>query len=173
MIQRYANRFLVGAGPVLGMAVVAILVAAQLPAQDQVPGQDRPGPAVKIGIYNAEEAFLAHPAQKEMMDALTTAQTEMQQAQQEDDTQKIQQIQQQYEQARQQAVEQFQQDVSEALPEAAKAANVRVVATQVEYKADEVETTDITARLVKAFEEEAGGDGGEREEPAEPQFPGQ
>ncbi len=162
MIQRNANKFLIGAGAVVGMAVVAVLVAAQLPAQAQMPAPDRPGaqaegarPAVKIGTYDPEKAFLAHPAQKEMMEALTTAQNQMQQAQQDEDQQKMQQIQQQFEQARQKAIQQFQQDVDEALPEAAQTAGVKIVAMQVVYKADDVKAVDITPRLTKAFEEEA------------------
>lgn len=179
MIQRNRNKFLIGAGAVVGMAVVAVLVAAQLPAQAQVPAQDQPAaqaerarPAVKIGTYDPEKAFQAHPAQKKLMEAVRTAQTQMQQAQQEEDQQKMQQIQQHYEQARQQAVQKFQQDVSEALPDAAKAAGVKVVAMQVVYKADDVKAIDITPRLAKAFAE-AENDGEEREAPAVPQFPRQ
>ncbi len=177
MIQSNRNKFLVGAGAAVGVAMIAVLVAAQLPAQAQVPAQDqpavqaeRPRPAVKIGTYDPETAFQAHPAHKKLMEAVRTAQTQMQQAQQEEDQQKMQQIQQQYEQAQQQAVQKFQQDVSEALPEAAKAAGVKVVATQVVYKADDVKAIDITPRLAKAFEEEED-DGEGREAPAVPQFP--
>ncbi len=179
MIQRNANKVLIGVGAVVGIAMVALLVTAQLPALAQVPAQDGPGAqaepsrqTMKVGTYSPEKAFEAHPAQKEMMEALRTAQTQMQKAQQEEDQQKMQQIQQQYAQARQQAVEKFQQDVSEALPAAAKAAGVKVVAMEVVYKADDVKAIDITPRLAKAFEEEED-DGEGREAPAVPQFPRQ
>jgi len=175
MIRSNTNKFLIGAGAVVGMAVVAVLVAAQLPAQAQVPAQDRPAaqaerarPAVKIGTYDPEVVFQAHPAEKEMREVLRTAQAQIQQAQQEEDQQKMQQIEQQYQQARQKAIQHFQEDVSEALPEVAKAAGVKVVAMQVVYKADDVQTVDITPHLVKTFEKD---DGEESEAPALPRFP--
>jgi Skp family chaperone for outer membrane proteins len=148
MIQHRANKFLVGVGAVAGLVMVAVLVAAQPPGY----AAERPESALKIGTYEPAAAFQAHPDQKGMMEALRTAQTQMQQAQQEKDQQKMQQIQKQYEQVRQQAVQKFQKDLSEVLPEVAKAAGVKVVATQVVYKAEGVQTVDLTPVLVKAFE---------------------
>ncbi|MFP4434238.1 MAG: hypothetical protein ACOCVI_01815 [Planctomycetota bacterium] len=155
MIRRNTNKFLISAGAVAAIAMAMILMAAQPAAQAQESGQDA---SVKVGTYDAETAFQAHPAQKELMKAVKTAQADMQQAQQDQDQQKIQQIQQNFEQTRRKAVEQFEDDISEALPEAAKAAGVKVVAMQVVYKADDVKSVDITGQITKKFDSDDDDD---------------
>lgn len=175
MIRRNTNKFFVGTAMAVGIVTAAIIMAGQLTAQAQKPIQDEPAArpetpqaALEIGTYDFEAAFQAHPAQKELEEVRRTAQAQMMQAQQEQDQQKMQQAQQQYEQARQQVIQQFQQDVSKALPEVAKAAGVKVIVTRVVYKADDVQTTDITPQLVRAF---GKNDEGHSEPPAVPQFP--
>lgn len=107
--------------------------------------------ALHVGIYDPQEAFDAHPAQKELLTAAESAQTQMQEAQQQGDQQKMQQIQQQFEQSRARTIEKFQQDVEKTMPTAAQAAGVQVAAVEIVYKANDVQTRNITPELIKAF----------------------
>ncbi len=171
MLRGNARKFVIGISVTAGLAMAAIALAGQLTAQAQVPPGDAPpaepaerASAVKVGTYNPEKVFEAHPAQAELMDALRTAQNQMQQGERGEEAQ---QAQAQYEQARQQAIQRFQEDVSKAIPQIAEAAGVKVVAVQVVYKAADVKTVDITPHLVRTFAEDK-----EDKQPSRaPQFP--
>ncbi len=142
---------------------------------DARPGQapprqpQRPEAVLKIGTYDPQTAFNAHPAQAELNEMLGEARAEMEKAYQDEDQEKIQQIQQRYEQAHQKAVQRFERDVSSTLPKVAKAADIKVVAVQVVYQADDVRTVDLTPRLAHAFAEEDNGR--EEETSARPAIP--
>jgi len=170
MIRGNARKFGIGISAAAGLAMAAIALAGQLTAQAQVPPGDAPpaepaerASAVKVGTYDPDKAFEAHPAQAELMDALRTAQSQMQQGERGEEAQ----VQEQYQQARQQAIQRFQEDVSKAIPQIAQAAGVKVVAVQVVYKAADVKTVDITPHLVRTFAEDK-----EAKQPSRaPQFP--
>jgi Skp family chaperone for outer membrane proteins len=128
------------------MAMFTGLLSAQ--AQD---APEKPQSTLQVGTYDVEATFQQHPAQKELEKASQSSQAQMQAAQQEGDQQKLHQIQQQFEQTRSQVVEKFYRDVNKAMPTAAKAADVKVVAAEVSYTAKDVETKDITPQLIAAF----------------------
>ncbi|MFP4499846.1 MAG: hypothetical protein ACLFTT_02500 [Candidatus Hydrogenedentota bacterium] len=146
------------------MAVALVVAATALTSGTAVQAQQAEEGAIVVGTYNAQAAFEQHPAQAEFKQSIATLQDGMREAQQEGDNERVQQLQQEYEQERTQAVEQFHQDVETAVPDAASKAGVQVVAEQVVYTADNIETKDITADVVDAFP--AGSDG--QPEPAQP-----
>lgn len=178
MIQRHANRFFLGLAIVVGMSVTILIAVGQMPAQIQTSTDnetvaestgEQKG-SVKIGTYNPEKAFQAHPAQKKLMEALRSAQTDMQKAQQENDQKKIQEVQAEYGQARTRILEGYEKDLKKALPKAAKAKGVEAVALEIVYKKQGVKTADVTPLLVKEFAEDKDNDDEERKMP---QFPRQ
>ncbi len=135
----------------LGVATTVAMFAGSLSAQAQ-DAPEKPQSTFQVGTYDPEAAFQQHPAQVELGEASQTAQAQMQAAQQEGDQQKLQQIQQQFEQTRGQVIEKFYRDVNQTMPTAAKAADVKVVAVEVSYTANDVETRDITPQLIAAFD---------------------
>lgn len=179
MIRRNTNRFFLGIALVGGFVTAVVMLAGPLSAQVQVPIQasppetspdrpDRPKTILQVGTYDPEAVFQKHPDREELMEALNTAQTRMQEAQQEEDHMKMQQIQQQFEQARERVIQKFQEDINRALPKVAKAAGVKVVVREIVYKADDVKDMDLTPHLVKAFAED---DKDKSDPPVLPRFP--
>ncbi|MGM0489462.1 MAG: hypothetical protein ACQESR_22215 [Planctomycetota bacterium] len=175
MIQRSANKFLLGTAVSVCAVTAIVVLSAHLSAQEQVTlepseaGSDKPEaePAVEIGTYKPEQVFQSHPAQEELSRASETARTQLQQAQEADDQETMERIQQEYQETQNEIVETFRKDVDEALPQAAEAAGVPVVATEIVYTAEDVGTKDITPDLINVIAENAGGEG---EPPAVPQF---
>ncbi len=162
MIQTNLNKLFFGV--TTAIAMFAGLLSAQ--AQD---APEKPQSALHVGTYDLQAAFQQHPAQKELEKASQAAQAQMQAAQQEGDQRKVQQIQQQFEQTRGQVVDKFHRDVNEAMPTAAKSADVKVAAAEVSYTAREVETKDITPQLIAAFDrpqEDAPADAPEKPQSA-------
>ena len=114
--------------------------------------QDARG-TIYIGTYDVQAVFKQHPAQKELAKTSQAAQKQMQSAQQKGEgQQKQQQIQQQYQQNRGKIIKKFHQDVKKKMPVASKAAGVKVVVSDVYYKAGDVKTKDVTPMLVAAFD---------------------
>ncbi len=176
MIHRNTNKFVLLVALIAGVLITAAMFTGQLNAQDQLPfGQtsaerdSKTKEAFKVGTYNPQAAFEQHPLQEKLMEQYTSLEVAIQKAQQDGDQQKAMQLQQQFEQQRTQIIEQFQQDVEKALPEVAEAADVKVIALEIAYTADDVKTQDVTAHIVKAFTEK------DEDKSAEPQFqfPGQ
>lgn len=177
MTQRNANKYLFGMALSASAVTAVFLLSARLSAQP--PGildpagaaQEEPKAerevAVEIGTYKPEEVFQSHPLQEKLAEASQRARAELQQAQEAEDEQQMQQIQQDYQEAQSQLVEAFHRDVDESLPEAAAAAGVQVIATEIVYTAENVGTKDITPDLIKVITESAEGEG---RPPAVPQF---
>lgn len=178
MIQRHANKLIVSmilvVAAVIGVTLFTGHSNAQLPPLRQTPqaANNAPQPALEVGTYNANAAFDKHPARQEVLKAFQTAQAQIQQAQEQGDQEQLQAVQQQYEKQREQIIEAFQQDVNKALPAAAQAAGVKVVALQVVYTDDDVAVRDVTPQLVNALSAET-----EQQQnalpPAPPQMPSQ
>ncbi len=149
---------------VTGVGLAFVLAVFVVTNDTPVQAQQSQEAAIQVGTYNAQDAFEQHPAQAGLKESMASLQGAMQEAQEEGDNQRMQQLQQQFEQERTQAVEQFHQDVEAAVPEAADKAGVQVVAEQVIYTADNIETKDITADVVDAFPSGSTG----QPEPAQP-----
>lgn len=144
--------------------VVALLLLAVLDAAPRSWAQDQPGPEAtfRVGTYDPQQVFNAYPGREQMMNQITEIQGEMQQAQEQQDEQRLIELQQQMQQQRDEAIEQFQLDVERTLPTVADEAQLHLIAIDVVYTRDGVEREDITHAVI----EELGGD----PEPTQPQF---
>lgn len=179
----------------VSLAVVAVVAMvglnAQLDAQtplDNLPPVEEPNEQAeaettaqpeqeqslaRVGTYDPQAVFQAHPAQEKLMQEIQTAQTEMQEAQQDNDQEKMQTVQQQFEQKRRQIVQEFEKDIEEALPQAAEAAGVKVIALEVVYTADDVQAEDLTQPLIQELTKDDGTDEGNGQSREPIQIPGQ
>lgn len=117
--------------------------------------------ALRVGTYQPQIVFEQHPGHAELMKAIQSAQEQMQGG----DREQAMQRQQELAQIQDRIIGQFQQDVEKALPEVAEEVNVKVVAVEVAYSDDDVETVDVTSELGRAVSDD--------EEPDQMQeFPG-
>jgi len=117
---------------------------------------DQADAAMAVGVYQPQAVFNEHPVREEMIGELERVQLQMQQAQQAGDTQRIMELQSQMEQKQQEVVERFQQDLNRVMPRVAEEAGVKVVAVQVAYVADDVQTKDVTQQVIASVREAAG-----------------
>lgn len=146
------------------VAVAAILAGAITVAwtgRANAQDVDTRKATVRVGVYNQEQVFQQYPAREELLKVYESAQADIQKAQQEGNQQRVQQLQQELQVKQQQIIQQFENDVEEALPDVAREANVHVVALEVVYTAEGVNTKDLTAEI-------AEGIGGEPEQVESP-----
>lgn len=137
---------------VAGIAVVAVIALAIVWAgwpKAQAAPDDKT--VVQVGTYEPQKVFGDSPAGKELQDEVQAIRPAIMKAQQAGDQQKIQQLQQQFQKKQEEAVEKFESDVEKALPDVAKAAGVGVIALEVVYTAEGIETQDVTEQLTKAI----------------------
>lgn len=200
MKSRNSKKGIFGFALAIAVATAAIL-PGNLTAQGMQPGANAAAPGaasapqaagqtdqqsaiLHVGTYDPQTTFEQHPGFAKLMETVGTMQADAQQAQMEGDEQKMQQLQMQFEQQRLQVMEKFQQDLNEALPQAAEAANVQIIVTEVAYSAGNVKTTDVTAQLVEILAKTAGQqeeEGAQRasspesmmQEPQQPGMPGE
>lgn len=189
MMQRNTNKFFFAVALAVGVVGALVMFTGDVRGQAEVPpaddpppviggqaegGPDEPEAAFQVGIYNPQAAFQAHPAHEKLMNVLRTTQSEMQEAREAGDQQKVSQLHQKYEQARNEAVEKFERDVEKVLPEVAEATNVKAIVMEIVYTADDVQTKDVTPRVIDGFDkDEEKEEEEERESPPAPQWPGQ
>ncbi len=147
---------------VVAIAAVTFLWAGQPEARADQQAQG----ITRVGTFDIEQVFQTYPGREDMMEAQQEAQPQMAEAQQEGDHQKMQEIQQQLQQKQQEVIDTFHDDVEAELPDIADDANVQVIAVEVEWTADGIDTTDVTDDVVEAL-------GGEvvEEEPMLPPMP--
>jgi Skp family chaperone for outer membrane proteins len=138
----------------IGIVALAITSLGQLRAQNQSGSDGNASKVAQVGTYDRQKAFRQYPGRKDLMDAFTSARSQMSKAQQEGNQKKIKEIQQNLQKKQTEIVKKFQKDVKKALPDVADKAKVKVVAVDVVYTADDVNTKDITSDIVKAI----GGD---------------
>ena len=141
---------------VAAIAVVALAVTsfARLQAQDKSGSDGKAAEVAQVGTYDMQMAFQQYPGREELMKIYQSVKSEMSKAQKEGDQEKAREIQQKLQKKQQEIIEKFRSDVEKAVPKVANSTGVKVVAVQVVYTADGVNTRDITPQIV----EEIGGD---------------
>ncbi len=117
---------------------------------------DQADAVMAVGVYQPQAVFNEHPVREEMIGELERVQLQMQQAQQAGDTQRIMELQSEMEQKQQRVIERFQQDMDQVMPRVAEQAGVKVVAVQIAYVADDVQTKDVTRQVIASVREQAG-----------------
>ncbi|MFO7898461.1 MAG: hypothetical protein R6V58_05315 [Planctomycetota bacterium] len=137
-----------------GIAVVAVAALAIMWAgwpRAQAEPDDGAEAVVQVGTYQPRTVFQNSPAGKELMEEVQAIRPAMAKAQQAGDQQKLQQLQTQFQKKQKETVEKFERDIEKVLPGVAKAAGVKVIALEVVYAAEGVETEDVTAQVTKAL----------------------
>lgn len=165
---RVVGVFVAGAG--ILAAALTITWAGRVNAQELPRREDKPEAVVQVGTYEPQRAFEQYPGQKKLVEAYQAAQAGMAKAQEAGDQGALEQIQQQLEQTQQEVIGQFQRDVEALLPDAARAAQVQVIAREVVYTAEGVNVKDVTPHIAKGLIAKAEGEPEERRREV-PAFP--
>lgn len=160
MQPRYAQ---ITSGAVVAAAIAA-LTLSMISAQGWAQGGADEGAdtRIRVGTYDPQQVFNAYPGREQMMNQISEIQAQMQQAQQQQDEQRMIELQQRMQQQRNEAIQRFQSDVEQTLPVVAEDTDIDLVAVEVVFTRPGVETRDITSQVIEAL----GGD----PEPAQPQF---
>jgi hypothetical protein len=114
---------------------------------------------LQIATYEPQLAFQQYHGMQEFNLQMQRVQQQMQEAQQQGDQQRLVQLQQEMQELQNQVVEQFYNEVQEVIPQIVEDTGVKVVAIEIVYASDEfAEPKDITDRLIRKVNEEAGAD---------------
>lgn len=192
MMRRTNAKLLFAAALTVGAVVGLVMVSAPMDAQGQFPpappeddqpaeeppteqlpplGEEQETEAdLQVGTYDPQSVLEQHPAHEELWQAAQSTQSEMQKAQEQDDYEQVQQLQKQYQEKRNQILDDFEADIDEAIPEVAEDAGVQVVALEVVYTDDNIQTKDITSELVDELNDDQDQQGAEEEAPTGPEF---
>ncbi|MEX0744422.1 MAG: hypothetical protein WD118_02370 [Phycisphaeraceae bacterium] len=152
-----------------GLVAVALAAGAAVLTTPSVgQAQQGEGGEVRIGTYQPEQVFSSFHGREALMQDFQELQMQAQQAQQQGDQEQLMQLQQQLQQAQQEIIGTFESAVEEAMPEVAEQAGVQVVAIEVVYTAEGIESQDVTTELIEKINE-----GHEAPEPIVPNMGGQ
>ncbi len=102
-----------------------------------------------IGVYNPQAVLEEHPLHDDLWEAASAIQVDMQEAQEEGDYERIQELQRDFEQERNTILDEFEADVDDAIAEIVDDTDIQVVALEVVYAAEGIDTTDITQDIIE------------------------
>lgn len=127
----------------IAIAALAAVIAAQgnLYAQEEDAG-------IVVGTYEPQQIAQQTGLQQKIQGEMQGLQQRMQSAQQQGDRQAMQQIQQEAQQIQQRMITEFEDDMDAAMPDVAKETGADIIAAQVSYTADGIETKDVTNEIV-------------------------
>jgi len=101
-----------------------------------------------VGTYSVEDVAAQSGLQQQMQQEMSGLQIRMQEAQQEGDQAAMQQIQTEAGQIQERIVADFENSLDAAMPAVAEKAGVKIIAADVSYAADDVETRDVTNDII-------------------------
>ncbi|MEX0655625.1 MAG: OmpH family outer membrane protein [Phycisphaeraceae bacterium] len=136
-----------------GLMAVALAAGAAVVTTPSVGQAQEAGGDLRVGTYDPEQVFGAYHGREAFMQQFQELQTEAQAAQQEGNQEQLMQIQQQLQQAQQEVIETFQGDVEEVMPDVAEDAGVQIVAVEVVYTAEGINSEDVTNQVIEKLNE--------------------
>jgi len=134
---------------VLLLGAIALTLGIFLPA-GQLDASEARG-TIAVGAFDQEKAFESYPGREELVKVYTAAQQSMQEAQQKGNQETLEQIQLELQRKQQQIVGQFHDDIGKALPGVAEQLGLKVIALNIVYAAEGIETRDVTLDVIEAI----------------------
>ena len=129
---------------ILGVSMAVALTGAVMFSQNTGEADE----ALIVGTYNPQTVAMQSGLQQKMQAEMAGLQQRMQVAQQEGNQAAMQEIQGEAGQIQERLVGEFESDLDKAMPGVAEEAGVKIIAVEVSYTADEVETKDVTNALI-------------------------
>jgi len=149
-----------------GVALVAALgLALGLTFADDEVAADDAAPSIAVGTFQPQVVFEQYYRTQELFEYVSELQAEAQAAQQAGDQQKLMELQMRFQEREQQLMEVFTAEMDVAVPEVAKAANIDLVAMEIQYAAPHLdEPTDLTEQILARINADAPKDEAEAED---------
>lgn len=129
---------------IVGVSMAVALTGAVLFAQNTGNADE----AMVVGTYDPQAVAMQSGLQQKMQAEMGGLQQRMQTAQQEGDQAAMQEIQSEAGQIQERIVGEFESDLDGVMPGVAEEVGVKIIAVEVSYTADEVETKDVTDALI-------------------------
>jgi len=137
---------------VFGVAgALAAVAFVGLPTQAQQQGQG--DDSITVGTVQAQQVYQNYDGRQQMMQQIRQIQQEARQAQQNGNQQQARQKQQQMQQKQQEIMQKFRSNMEKATQQVAEDQDIDLVAQQVSYASDRVQTQDITEPVTQALNE--------------------
>lgn len=132
-------------------AFSAVAIAALLGGlltQNAIQAQEEEESGVVVGTYEPQQVADQSGLNEKLMQDMSGLQERMLTAQQEGNQQEMQQVQAEAQQIQQAAVADFEAQVEAALPKVAEDTGSDIIAVQVAYVAEGIETKDVTNEII-------------------------
>lgn len=142
-------------------------------AEERKKDADGKEDRMRVGVYHPQQVFTSSKLGERMQRDFEEIHRELQSAQQEGDQQRMEQLQMRAQQAQQQLIASFEQNIERIIPRVAREEEVQLVAMEILYAAEEVETRDLTEAVVKHLDAAMADDPERPQEPQQPQLPQQ
>jgi len=142
-----------GAGALLVAGVAAYQSSAQ-----QGRNEIANGAAAQVGVVALDRVFESYPGTQKFNQQAQTLQQQFAQAQQQGDQQRVMEIQNEFTQLRVKLDESFQRDLKDTAKSLAKEMDLKLIAANVVYQADDVEQVDLTPDMIAAISDDAEGE---------------
>lgn len=127
------------------IAVAAVLTAFM--AQNTTQAQEEAS-GIIVGTYEPQRVAEQYGINEKLMEGMTGLQQRMQAAQQTGDQQEMQQIQAEAQQVQNDVIGEFEKEVEAVLPSVAEETGADIIAVQVAYVAEGIETKDVTNEVI-------------------------
>lgn len=144
----------------LALCTIAVAaLAGALLAQDNIQAQEEETAAqaqeqtdIVVGTYEPQQVAERYGINQKLMEGLTGLQERMQTAQQQGDQQAMQEIQAEAQQVQEDVVSEFEKEVEDAMAAVAEETGADIIAVQVAYLAEGIETKDVTNELIEEMD---------------------
>lgn len=173
MFKSTRSRITGGVGLLLATAMA--LGLAMAPAMDdETQAQQAENNGIRIGTFDPERVFQQYHGINELIALSQRLQAEAQQAQMQGNQQRLMELQMEMQEGQMRVINQFQEDVQRLVPDIARENDIKIVAVEITYIADEYgEPEDISRKLVEKLNAEAPQtEGMEGMDPFTPSQPG-
>lgn len=127
------------------IAVAAVLTAFM--AQNTTQAQEQTS-GIIVGTYEPQRVAEQYGINEKLMEGMAGLQQRMQAAQQQGDQQEMQQIQAEAQQVQNDVIGEFENEVEAVLPSVAEETGADIIAVQVAYVAEGIETKDVTNEVI-------------------------
>ncbi|TVQ53663.1 MAG: hypothetical protein EA377_07575 [Phycisphaerales bacterium] len=134
--------------------VAAVGIAAGLTlAPDHHDGESK----MTIGTYEPQQVFDNYHRTVEFFEYLEQIQAEAMEAQQAGDQDRLMELEMQFQQRQQELMERFEAAVERTMPSVASDQNVKLIALEIVYSADDIDEKDLTTEILDKLNQNADG----------------
>lgn len=143
---------------VLALATIAAAaIAAALLAQTAIQAQESTptDTSIVVGTYELQDVAEQYGINQKLMEGMSGLQERMMAAQQQGDQEEMQRIQAEAQQIQDDVVTTFEDEIEAAMPNVAEQTGADIIAVEVGYIGEDIETKDVTQELIAEMDLES------------------